>query len=239
MRAVRPTLSRCLLWQRLSAAAAMWMTAAPMAAAQDTRLVEIDNTGPAVTKLVILLVVFVFILIGVRQVRLPEIVKAAAVWLVAMLCLVSLYAYRGPIEMAGREVMSVLVPGTSFSDGERVMVRRAWQGQFVLDAEVDGAPVEFLFDTGASLVVLSAKDAARAGFHPATLNYRIPVMTAAGLTDVAPVQIPSIKIGSIEMERVRGAVARPGELDTSLLGMSFLDRLSGYEVQRDRLVLNP
>ena len=41
------------------------------------------------------------------------------------------------------------------------------------------------------------------------------------------------------MDDVRGAVARRGDLDQSLLGMTFLDRLSGYEVRRDRLVLNP
>lgn len=223
-----------------AAALGLVLTSAGAALAQQgPELVEIDNTAPQATKLVILLVFLVFVVFGMRRLRVPDIIRSAAIWLAALVVLVGLYTYRGPVEMVGRDVLAALVPGTSFSEGGRVSVNRSWGGQFVLRGEVDGANVEFLFDTGASLVVLSAADAAHAGFDPATLDYRIPVMTASGLTEVAPVRIPSIRIGSIEMQRVRGAVARPGDLDTSLLGMSFLDRLDGYEVRRDRLVLNP
>lgn len=201
--------------------------------------IDIDNTGPRAVKLVILLAVFIVILFGMRHVRLPDIVRAAVTWTAILIGLVALYAFRVPLESAGREFVSVLVPGMAISDGEKVTVRRAYQGQFVIGAEVNGTPIDFLFDTGASLVVLAAKDARAAGFDPETLDYRIPVMTAAGLTRVAPVRVREISVGGIREEQVRAAVARPGELDMSLLGMTFLDRLSGYEVRRDRLVLNP
>lgn len=201
--------------------------------------IAIDNSGPQAVKLVVLLVVFIVILLGMRHVRLPNIMRAGLVWGGMLLALMALYAYRAPLETAGREVLSVLVPGMTVTSGEQVIVRRAYRGHFVIDAEVDGAPVDFLFDTGASLVVLSAEDARRAGFHPETLDFRIPVMTAAGLTRVAPVRIGEIRVGSIRARNVRAAVAQPGDLDASLLGLTFLDRLSGYEVRRDRLVLNP
>lgn len=218
--------------------AALSMAAGP-ALAQDSEPVAFDNTGPQAVKLVILLVVFIVILIGMRHVRLPHVLRAAAVWGAMLVGLVALYAYRAPLETVGREMLSVLMPGMTITSGEQVIVRRAFRGHFVVDGFVDGTPIDFLFDTGASVVVLSADDARRAGFHPETLDYRIPVMTAAGLTRVAPVRVAEIRVGSIVAENVRAAVARPGDLDASLLGLTFLDRLSGYEVRRDRLVLNP
>ncbi len=208
-------------------------------AAQEVPPIEIDNTAPRAVKLVVLLAVFLVILIGMRHVRLPHFLRSMLVWAAMFLGLVALYAYRAPLETAGREVLSVLLPGATIVNGSKVIVRRAYQGHFVVDAEVNDAPVSFLFDTGASIVVLAAADAQRAGFHPESLDYRIPVMTAAGLTRVAPVRVDEIRVGSIVASNVRAAVAQPGELDTSLLGMTFLDRLSGYEVRRDRLVLNP
>ncbi|GAB5376089.1 MAG: TIGR02281 family clan AA aspartic protease [Acuticoccus sp.] len=202
-------------------------------------LVTIDNTGPQVAKLLILLVFFAIVLIGMRHVRLPQIIRSGAAWLALFALLIGIYSYREPLEAVGREFVAVLIPGTAVRQGEKVMVRRSFQGQFVVDAAVDGTPVTFLFDTGASLVVMAANDARRAGFDVDALEYRIPVMTAAGITHVAPVDLGDITVGTITKANVRAAVAKPGELDTSLLGLSFLDRLSGYEVRRDRLILTP
>jgi len=207
--------------------------------AQGVEPIVIDNSGPRLTKLVILLVVFLVILFTMRRVRLPDMIRSAGIWLALLVGLVALYAYRVPLESAGREVISVLMPGTAINQSGQVVVRRGFRGQFIVDGWVNGTPVGFVFDTGASLVVLSGADAARAGFNPTSLDYRVPVMTAAGMTRVAPVRLDEVSVGDISARRVRAAVARPGDLETSLLGMTFLDRLSGYEVRRDRLMLNP
>ncbi|MEM8665032.1 MAG: TIGR02281 family clan AA aspartic protease [Pseudomonadota bacterium] len=212
---------------------------APAALAQGVEQVELDRTGPQAVKLVALLAFFLFILFTARRLRVPQMLKSAAIWLVALLALVAVYAYRAPLEIAGREMVSVLVPGVAITAGDQVIVRRSRNSQFLLNGSVNGTRTDFLFDTGASLVVLSAADAQNAGFHPETLNYRIPVMTAAGMTEVAPVRLRELSVGGIVMNEVRAAIAKPGDLDTSLLGMTFLNRLDGYEVRRDRLVLNP
>ncbi|WP_108659470.1 retropepsin-like aspartic protease family protein [Acuticoccus kandeliae] len=224
---------------KLALALAVLFAGTLAAAAQSVPPIEIDNTAPQAVKLVILLIVFVVVLIGMRRVRVPEMIRSAGIWLLALLALVAAYSYRGPIEMMGREMMAVLVPGTAVMSGDQVIVRRSFGGHFVIDGAVDGAPVSFLFDTGASSVVLTAADAERAGFDPASLDYRLPVMTAAGMTEVAPVRLDEIQVGDIRVGNVRAAVAKPGDLDHSLLGMTFLNRLDGYEVRRDRLVLNP
>jgi aspartyl protease family protein len=202
-------------------------------------IISIDNTGPQATKLIILLVVFVAILFTMRGLRLPHVLRSFLIWGALLLALVALYAFRGPLEDAGRQVASVLIPGVTYVDAERVVVHRSFGGHFQLDGMVDGAPVRFLFDTGASSVVLSAEDAARAGLDPASLDYRLPVMTASGMTTVAPVRLEEVGVGNITLSGVRAAVARPGDLDQSLLGLTFLNRIEGYEVRRDRLVLHP
>lgn len=209
------------------------------ALAQGLEQITIDNTGPRALGLLLILGFLVFVVVSARSVRLPDVVRAAGFWLALLVVLVAIYAYRGPLETAGREVVSVLLPGVALSDGESVVVRRAYRGHFVLDGTVNEANVEFVFDTGASVVVLSSADAVRAGYDPENLDYRVPVMTAAGMTRVAPVRLDEVSVGDIRMRRVRAAIAQPGDLETSLLGMTFLNRLEGYEVRRDRLVLNP
>ncbi|MEM9224709.1 MAG: TIGR02281 family clan AA aspartic protease [Pseudomonadota bacterium] len=220
-------------------ALAALLSAALPALAQSPQLVDPDNTWPQATKLIILLAVVVLLFFAGQRVRLPEILRSAVIWAGALAGLVIIYTYRVPLENAGREFVSVLVPGAAISQGEDVIVRRRWGGHFMLNGEVDGAPIEFLFDTGASMVVLADRDARRAGFDPENLSYRIPVTTAAGMTNVAPVRLAEINIGGISVSGVRAAIAKPGDLETSLLGMSFLNRLQGYEVSRDRLVLKP
>jgi aspartyl protease family protein len=209
------------------------------ALAQDVPVVEIDNSAPQATKLILLLAVLLAVGFGMWRIRVSEALRTAAVWAAIFVAVLAVYTFRHPLETAGREMVSVLIPGLPVTSGEQVMVRRGFGGHFVLSGTVDGSDVDFLFDTGASMVVLTAADAARAGFDAASLEFRVPVMTAAGMTEVAPVTLGTITVGGITVDDVRAAVARPGDLDQSLLGLTFLDRLSGYEVSRDRLVLNP
>ncbi len=113
----------------------------------------------------------------------------------------------------------------------------ASSGEFAVAARVNGARVTFLFDTGASMVVLSAADARRAGVDAAGLTFDVPVITANGAALAAEVRLGEIAVGSIVMRNVGALVARPGALEESLLGMSFLERLKRYTVERGRLVL--
>ena len=116
-----------------------------------------------------------------------------------------------------------------------MIVNRPASGEFAIAARVNGARVTFLFDTGASAVVLTASDARRAGVNAAGLAFDVPVTTANGPALAAEVRLDEIAVGPIVMRNVRALVARPGALEESLLGMSFLERLHGYAVERDRL----
>ena len=121
--------------------------------------------------------------------------------------------------------------------GGEVIVTRRLSGEFAVAGRVNGQRVTFLFDTGASVVVLTAADARRAGIDTSGLSFDVPVTTANGAAMAAEAGIDEIAVGPIVMHNVRALVARPGALEESLLGMSFLERLKSYTVERGRLIL--
>jgi clan AA aspartic protease (TIGR02281 family) len=122
------------------------------------------------------------------------------------------------------------------SESSEIEIEMAPDGHFYVDVLVNGEPIRFLVDTGASRVALNLDDARKVGFDVANLNFNRRVRTANGETLAAAVTLKEVRIGLLTLQNVRGGVNK-GELDTSLLGMTFLNRLRGYEVVGNRLLL--
>lgn len=110
-------------------------------------------------------------------------------------------------------------------------------GHFTVRVSVNGRGIEMLADTGASMVVLTHEDARRAGFNPGGLDYSMAASTANGEARFAPVRLDSVEVEGIVVKDVPAAVAKAGALRQSLLGMTFIGRLSGFNMEGDRLVL--
>lgn len=110
-------------------------------------------------------------------------------------------------------------------------------GHYLVDAVVNGTPVRFLVDTGASDVVLTMEDAERLGLDPRTLRFTQRFATANGEVRGAPVVLRELRIGQFSLFDLPASV-NEGPLSISLLGMSFLGRLSGYQVENGRLILH-
>ena len=162
----------------------------------------------------------------------------SAVWAALLVALTGAYAYRfEAADFLGRVAAELLPSEPQVGQGGEVIVSRRLSGEFSVAARVNGARVTFLFDTGASMVVLAASDARRAGVDAAGLTFDVPVTTANGAALAAEVQLNEIAVGPIVMRNVGALVARPGALEESLLGMSFLERLKSYTVERGRLIL--
>lgn len=114
--------------------------------------------------------------------------------------------------------------------------RRAGDGHFYVDADVNGARIRFLVDTGATFVALSPDDARSAGLRVFESDYTARTTTANGVTRVAPVTLRQIELDQMQLFDVR-AVVLEKPMPVSLLGMSFLSRLQSYETRSDELVL--
>lgn len=116
-------------------------------------------------------------------------------------------------------------------------LNRAWDGHFRTIARIDDADIGVLVDTGASLILLRHDDALRAGVDPSLLDFNIPLTTASGRSYVARFQFSQVRIGGVVVRNVRGAVAQPGALHNSLLGMSFLEQLSETVIRKEAMIL--
>ncbi|MGC2415103.1 MAG: TIGR02281 family clan AA aspartic protease [Stellaceae bacterium] len=109
-------------------------------------------------------------------------------------------------------------------------------GHVVVEAAVNGAPVKFLVDTGATMVVLTLKDAAAAGLSGSDLVFSMRTSTANGVARAAPVRLRELRIDQLMVRDVAAAVVE--NLNISLLGQSFLTRLDGYEMRDGVLTLS-
>jgi aspartyl protease family protein len=169
--------------------------------------------------------------------RLSRNFRNLAIWGVAIMVAVAGYTYwqRGQVDIA--TVKAELAPqtGTVSTPSEAHFVANR-NGDFVIEAEVQGTRVVFLVDTGASDVVLSPDDAVRVGFRPERLNYTKRYMTANGPIFGAPIRIEWMTVGGIDVSNVSASVPN-SDLSTSLLGMSFLNRLGGFSVRDGMLTL--
>ncbi|TVR09819.1 MAG: TIGR02281 family clan AA aspartic protease [Salinarimonadaceae bacterium] len=175
---------------------------------------------------------------GRSRVQIGEALRALVIWAAIFIALLGLYVYRFEMDAVFGRVVDGVIPGrTTISSPGEVSVTRGASGGFVVQGEANGEPMRFIFDTGADVVVLTAESAARIGFQPQDLRYIVQVRTANGTAMAAPVTIETLTVGDIAASRVRALVARPDALTSNLLGMSFLDRLSSYEVRNDRLIL--
>jgi aspartyl protease family protein len=164
--------------------------------------------------------------------------KAAAAWLAIALVVIASYAFRFELAAAGNRIVGVLVPGTTlFGTGGEITVSRGADGQFHFTIEANGKPVRMMFDTGASSVVLRSEDLPGMGITLREEDFTLSVRTANGTARAAPIMLKSLSIGGIREENVRAMVAKPGLLSENLLGMTFLERLSSYEVRADQLSL--
>jgi len=110
-------------------------------------------------------------------------------------------------------------------------------GHFRVDARVDGRHIDFMVDTGASLVILRETDAAQVGLHPMPRDYTAIVSTANGRTKAAPAKLDRIEVGDIAVFDVPALVMPDDALSQNLLGVAFLSRLRRYEYADGRMLL--
>ena len=170
--------------------------------------------------------------------RIGQSFRDAMIWVLLCLALVTGYAYRDALTPIAQRVSAEFNPGAAITTtpGVAEVVRRR-DGHYAVDMLVNSAKLTFVFDTGASSVVLRAEDAAKIGIDPAKLSFTQPISTANGVSRAAEILLDRLSVGTISQTRVRALVARPGTLNENLLGMSFLENLAFYGVENNRLVL--
>jgi aspartyl protease family protein len=169
--------------------------------------------------------------------NLAQALRYTLIWGAIALVLVVGYTYRHELADVSDRVLAELIPGRTATRGRTVELARRQGGDFQVAAEVNGTRVGMVLDTGASAVVLTNDAAKAAGLPLEMIKYTVNVETANGRTRAAAVTLDKLAIGGIVERAVPALIAQPGQLKTSLLGMSFLNRLQGWEVRGDKLVM--
>jgi aspartyl protease family protein len=119
-----------------------------------------------------------------------------------------------------------------------VQIPRASNGEFAVQARINGVATAMVVDTGATSVVLTYETAKAVGLPLELLDYNVDVQTAGGHTKAARLWLDRMAIGKLVERSVPALVVPHGQMKTNLLGMSFLDRLESFEVRADHLVLH-
>ena len=185
---------------------------------------------------VIYLVILIIAIIGYGffsasgKVPFGKVVQASLVWLCVFIGMIAGYALW-------QDVSQTLLPRQAvFAEGSIVEVPKARDGHFYLTLDVNGSPISFVVDTGATNMVLGPRDAARAGLRADDLVFSGWASTANGTVQTARVSLDSVALGGIT-EHDLPAVVNGAELDTSLLGMEYLSRWDEVTIGADKMIL--
>lgn len=172
----------------------------------------------------------VFWFVASNRQSLSKTVQQILVWVLIFVGIIAAYGMWG-------DIRSTVIPTATVHSAEgRIEIPQSPDGHYRLSLDVNGTPVNFIVDTGASNVVLSKRDAERAGFDPETLPFFGRARTANGEVRTAPITIETLSLQGVT-ERNVGAAVNGGELDESLLGMSYLGRYSQITIASGKLIL--
>jgi aspartyl protease family protein len=192
------------------------------------------------SSLVVYTVLLVFVgsaVIAIFRRRWLHALESALLWVIVAVLLMVGYTYRFDLREVGDRVLAEVIPGRPAARGKTVEIARSRGGEFAVAVRINGVSIPMMLDTGASSVVLTQEAAKAAGLPLQVLSYSVNVETANGRAHAAPVTIDRLAVGNIVERSIPALIAQPGQLRTSLLGMSFLNRLEGWEVRGDRLVM--
>jgi aspartyl protease family protein len=118
-----------------------------------------------------------------------------------------------------------------------ISIARDPRGHFQTEGRIDGQRIDFMVDTGASVVALNEKSAARFGFRPSRADYNASVSTANGTIKAARTRLAMVELGGLVVRDVDAMVLPDEALSENLLGLSFLSKLKRFEYANGRLVL--
>ena len=136
---------------------------------------------------------------------------------------------------ASRKAVPVETVGQS--SFRSLSIPRDARGHFQTEGRIDGQRIDFMVDTGASVVALNEKSAARFGFRPSRSDYNATVSTANGTIKAARTRLAMVELGGLVVRDVDAMVLPDEALSENLLGLSFLSKLKRFEYANGKLVL--
>lgn len=186
-------------------------------------------------------IILVAVLIGsasLRGIGFGRALRMAAAWVAIFALILIATTYRDEANSVFGRLVGEVDPARGRVEGQEFHLRARDDGHFWVRGAINDEPVLFLVDTGASGIVLTSDAAERIGIDVSTLTFDQAARTANGTVRGAGTRVAKLEIGPIIRSDMPVSVTE-GELDTNLLGMSFLRTLSGWRVEGDTLIMRP
>lgn len=196
-----------------------------------------EDTYLEITRLVGIMALVSSGLIFARRIKFREAIRNALIWIGIVSVLLLGYTYRAELSGIMYRLGGELIPGLAVpSVPAELVITASVDGHFYVNGKANDKRIRFLVDTGASGIMLSPQAASRIGIDLKNLHFTQHYRTANGIGRGAPYRLKSISIGSFKFENMMVSINK-SEMASSLLGMSFLERLQSFEFRGNKLYL--
>ena len=163
--------------------------------------------------------------------------RDALIWTAIVAVLWVGYVFKDDAKELGLRMVSSIAPSVPMASANGdLTISQSSDGSYYISGAVNGQPVTFLVDTGASDVVLTQEDARRAGIDVGALTYSRASSTANGIGRDSPVTVSSLEVSGVRLLEFP-VVVNKAPMPNSLLGMSYLRRLKSFRFDHNRLIL--
>lgn len=199
---------------------------------------ENELTSPDLVRTVAVLALVSSSLLFVRQFKIRETIRNVLLWVGVAGVLLIGFSFQEELFALGRRLRAEIVPGYPTQTAANEMVVSASEGGgFHVYGAINGLPIRFLVDTGASSIVLSPADAKKLGLDLTALKFDRPYETANGIGYGASAQVEELTVGHIHLKDVPVSI-NGAPMSSSLLGMTFLNRMKSFSITGRKLVLH-
>lgn len=197
---------------------------------------NIMEDGPSLIWGVVCIVLLLSSL-AARRLPLGYVAKAAFAWIAIFAALFAIFSFRFEFKAVWERVKADIsgTAGQSVS-GEEITIRRQDDGHYWLQVDVNGKPVRFMIDSGATTTAVNANTARETGIEVDTDGYPVFLNTANGSVAAQRGIIQSLKIGTHEIGQ-HNVVVSESFGDTNVLGMNFLDSMQSWKVEANVMTL--
>jgi aspartyl protease family protein len=176
-------------------------------------------------------------LLFVREFNLRQTTRNLLLWLAVGLVLIMAFSYQAELGDLALRLRGALIPTYAVQTGPHEMtISEGEDGHYHVYATVNGVPMPFLIDTGATDIVLDPSAAKRLGFDLGSLTFDRPYGSANGIGHGASAEVESLSVGALHLSHVPVSI-NGAEMGSSLLGMAFLKRLKSYSFSGGKLIL--
>lgn len=174
-----------------------------------------------------------------RALPIGQTIKMAFAWIGIFALIFLLVSFRPEMKLIWQRITGELgLASAPAISGEPMTLRKSDDGHFWVTAQVNGRPMRFMVDSGATFTAISTEAAQAAGIGPSGLGLKTVIETANGMVEADRTTIEDLRVGSLAM-RDHDVLISDGLGDTNLLGMNFLSELESWRVEGSSMILVP